>query len=92
MDNTPETKKPDYLPIIHLNGTGRDDLFNGYSKADDAASELQQALIKDVTFHQRDYYVVPGQWERAVKERDEVMSKLADIRDYISKHMRATVG
>jgi hypothetical protein len=90
MNDTSE-KPACYLPIVHLNGTDRKDLFDGYDKADDVASKLQRSLIRDITFHQRDYYVIPGQWERAVKERDEVLNKLADIRDYINQHMKATV-
>ena len=66
-------------PMVHLNGTGREMLVNGYEKAYDAIREAQKALRK-IEFNARDYYVQGADaWPEAVKEMDERFLALGRI-------------
>jgi hypothetical protein len=90
MNDTAKEKMPDYLPFLHMNGTGTRDLHEGYSKADDVMDELMRAMSKDVIFHQRDYYPIDGLWEKARSKREEMVARLQEVREYIKEHMDVT--
>ena len=72
------------LPTIHLNGTGRKSLQEGY---DAAAHALDDFIDRwgDIEFNARDYYVSrdPAAWEKARDERDAMGAKIRDIKQYL---------
>lgn len=58
------------IPMLHLNGTGKEMLTKGYEDAWHALREAQKALRK-IEFNARDYYVQgPDAWTEAVREMD----------------------
>jgi hypothetical protein len=42
-------------PLVHMNGSGKDNLLDGYRKAWEALSKAKEAL-QATTPHERDYY------------------------------------
>ena len=70
-------------PTIHLNGTGKKMLLEGYENAYHAILEAENALGK-VEFNARDYYPQgDGAWSEAIKEMDERFTSLAKIKKEI---------
>lgn len=65
------------VPIAHLNGSGRSGLTRQYTDALMALTEAYETL-QAASPHGRDYYVVPGSFEKA---RDEHQTRLDRIRD-----------
>lgn len=81
---------PSYpLPLLHLNGSGFDRLYNGYRSALDSAKEALNRLIMDVEFHGRDYYPLRDEnsFERAREERNKHMRSLRDYISYLEEHL-----
>lgn len=75
------------LPTIHLNGTSKKDLIEGYENAflkiNDAVEEVNK-----IQFHSRDYYPQGNDaWNKAVEERINMKKKLKEVEDYILKHL-----
>jgi hypothetical protein len=70
------------LPVIHLNGTGADTLYNEYRDARRALSEAADKLL-EATCHPRDFYPVEGSWEKAKEERTAMIRKLDDVYMYL---------
>ena len=70
------------LPTVHMGGTSRKDLQEGYSNA---ALELENFIEAwgRIEFNARDYYVVDGAWTKARDERDAMNAKLRDVRNYL---------
>jgi hypothetical protein len=56
------------LPTIHNNGTSADDLLEG-NLAARTAIESALDVIRRMEFNARDYYPVPGSFEKARDER-----------------------
>jgi hypothetical protein len=77
------------LPIIHLNGTSRSALYEGYEKA---YGDLYNAVesLKAVEFNSRDYYPKEGSWETALHEREAVFNKLSECLSYLYAHVDHT--
>lgn len=73
------------LPTIHLNGTSAQMLTEGYSEARIAVQAALDKLQK-VEFNARDYYP-QGQlaWLDAVRQRQDLMNKLATVQHEIYK-------
>ncbi len=69
------------LPIIHLNGTSAEDLLKGNLAASDACSDAINA-IGLAEFNGRDYYPVPGAWDKAVAERTAHVQAIRAAKDY----------
>lgn len=69
------------LPTVHLNGTGRKMLMDGYLAAHDAVQNAIEKLAK-VEFHARDYYVHPDPeaYNKARAQRDAQFAKLEAVR------------
>jgi len=69
------------MPTVHLNGTSRRMLTDGYLAAHDAVQNAIERLAK-VEFHPRDYYVHkdPDAYSKARAERDEQFAKLEAVR------------
>jgi hypothetical protein len=71
------------LPTIHLNGTGATSLSNEYKKAYQALEAAYEALL-NTTCHPRDFYPQGDKaWTQARAERDEVLSKMNHIHNYL---------
>ena len=63
MSNTQE--QVDYpLPVIHMNGTGAEDLMAGYENIYDCLNKLQSAMEKCIV-HARDYYPQDNDFSKA---------------------------
>lgn len=80
-------KKPDYpLPTVHMNGTSRKDLFDGYYKAYDALRDFIDAWGA-IEFNARDYYVDgPTAFPDAQDKRRELSAKIKELQDYLHEH------
>lgn len=79
-----EESKNFTLPVIHLNGTGADTLYNEYRDARRALSEAADKIL-DATCHPRDFYLVEGSWEKAKEERTAMIRKLDDVYMYLEE-------
>lgn len=84
------------LPIIHINGTSPARLLEDYCAARMAVGNALGYLTYSVEFHQRDYYLAEGSWDRAVEQHQERLNKLkqindelTDIIDHVSNFTRA---
>lgn len=74
-------------PTVHLNGTGYQDLWNGYETAYEAVRAAQEALGK-IEFNSRDYYVQDaGAWSKAQDHRIEQRQALAQVEEYLLQHL-----
>ena len=76
------------LPVIHMNGTGAQDLFDGYSLAADAV-QLALERVGAIEFNSRDYYCHPedGAWTKAVAQRMDLVKKLAEVHAELMAHV-----
>lgn len=75
------------LPTVHLNGTSRKMLAEGYQAA---YTKLQETLraFQSIEFNARDYYVQDDDAYRiAVHQRGVAFQKLCDARDYLEAHL-----
>jgi hypothetical protein len=73
------------VPRVHLNGTGYSTLLKEYL---DAAIAVRKAMtsLREVTLHQRDYYVQPsGAWRAAVAEGESRYRRLESVRDELDQ-------
>ena len=79
------------LPVIHMNGTGEEDLMAGYENIYDCIIKLQAAMEKCIV-HGRDYYPLDGDhdgvsYEAAWNERYKHNKAVNDFNHYILHHM-----
>lgn len=75
------------LPLIHLNGSGRNMLLRHYDRALSKLRAFKEAWI-GIEFHKRDYYPLgDAAWERAVAERREMHVRIADLERYLEDHL-----
>ena len=72
------------LPTLHLGGTPRSRLLEGYCRAHEAVYAAIQAL-DDVEFNHRDYPDT-DQWDAAVRERVEAREHLRQVLVYTMEH------
>ena len=73
-------KTPPAAPVVHMNGTGFDDLYLQYDRANDALRDALDAL-KRAGPNGRDYYVQSaGEMERAQDEHFDRMRRLEAVR------------
>lgn len=78
---------PTVFPSIHLNGTGRKTLSEGYFAAWNSLNEAIDAFNR-IEFNCRDYYVQPeGAWAIARTERDCAARKLHEVHKYLEAHL-----
>ena len=74
------------LPLIHLNGTGKQTLAEGY---DNAARKLREFINawEGVEFNARDYYPQgPEAWTEAIAQREAMNAKICEVLEYITDH------
>jgi len=75
------------LPSIHLNGTSRVTLLDGYLHAYQLLCQASDAL-NSVEFNARDYYVQgPDAWSRATTERDAMRHHIRRLKEYLEAHL-----
>ena len=75
------------LPVVHLNGTGRDTLLREYSEARKAFGNFTRAL-GDTTCNGRDYYPLSSDaYSDARRTRDAVHCLLDEIGTYLDDHL-----
>lgn len=68
-------------PTIHLNGTGKKMLFEGYLNAAQACSKAIDA-IQALEFNARDYYPQGGHaWREACSEMEQRLVKLKSVQE-----------
>ena len=73
------------IPTLHLNGTSKTDLRDGYAAAYDAINNAIDALAK-AELNGRDFYPQgPDAYYQARKERDEAFDKLYAARLYVEE-------
>jgi len=76
-------------PIIHLNGTGRENLTKEYRELLDAIKEVERCL-NGATLHRRDFYVSeddPKRWYTATEWRREMWKHTTALREYAEAHL-----
>jgi len=74
------------LPLIHLNGTSKETLAEGY---DNAACKLREFIDawEGVEFNARDYYPQgPEAWNEALAKREEMNAKIVEVLEYLTDH------
>lgn len=72
------------FPVVHLNGTSRNTLLEGYSAASDAIYDAMQKVRK-IEFNGRDYYPKgPSSFERARDQFHAALKKLEEAREYFT--------
>lgn len=75
------------MPTVHMNGTSRQTLLDGYLAASDAVERLREAMA-GIEFNARDYYVEgPEAWDRALTSRSDAVWMMNSLRDYIDAHL-----
>lgn len=76
-----------YLPTIHLNGTSREMLLEGYDAAYRKLLKFRSAF-REIEFNARDYYVgEPDAWNNARKEREKMLNNIHQLVDYLEEHL-----
>ena len=72
------------LPVVHINGTSREELIRLRC---DAADKVRQALeaLADMAPNGRDYYLVDGSLRQAQDQHDRRASALRGVLDEIEK-------
>jgi hypothetical protein len=81
MDHTPDPAATRLtLPTVHLNGTSRQDLVDGYRHAYVAVGDAIRALARGAAPNARDYYVQgPDAYARAAREAASRVARLAAV-------------
>lgn len=75
------------LPLIHLNGSSRESLQEGYSAALHQARQLHRALRQHLV-HPRDYYPLgPGAATQASEALDEHVLALLRLERHLEEHL-----
>lgn len=75
------------FPTVHLNGTSKKDLCEGYENALHKVREAIAELSK-IEFNSRDYYPQGNDaWGKAVEQRMGVNQKLNQVEDYLFQHV-----
>ena len=72
------------LPTVHLNGTSRDTLLEGYIAALDALRLAREAL-QAAAPNARDYYMQPNSFALAVEEHAIRWTRLARLRETLDE-------
>mgnify|MGYP003133689559 CR=1 FL=1 len=78
---TTSTRTKFTLPIINLNGTSAQSLFDEYIDAQDAIRKALR-ILQTCTCHGRDFQCNPDDYNQALFERADILAKLDDGLDY----------
>jgi len=75
------------LPTIHLNGTSREMLLEGYDAAYRKLIKFKHAF-RAIEFNARDYYVAEtNAWSNACEEREKMVNNISELLDYFEAHL-----
>jgi hypothetical protein len=74
------------VPIIHLNGTSPDRLCEALSDVYYSASQLMEVL-KQAAPNGRDYYPMPGLFDKACEQHRARMQSVTDLQTSIEKEI-----
>ena len=75
------------LPTVHLNGTSRSMLAEGYQNAYRKVADAIESFY-GIEFNARDYYVKgPGALETAYRQRVEAFNHLREVHAYLEAHL-----
>jgi hypothetical protein len=66
------------FPTVHLNGTSRETLLEGYIDCCNAVRHAVEVVQRNRP-NDRDYYVKPGTFDAAATEHDARLKKLEDV-------------
>jgi hypothetical protein len=78
---------PTVFPTVHLNGTGRKTLSEGYQSAYSKLIEFRNAF-RSIEFNARDYYVQSNTaFAEAQTERDIMEHKIGALMQYLEAHL-----
>lgn len=71
------------LPVVHLNGTGRETLTREYTAALEAV-RAAFAAVADVTVNGRDYYPAgPGAFDAALEQHQAQLRRLGEVQEHL---------
>jgi len=74
------------LPIININGTSAESLFDEYIEASRLLRKADIFLRESTTCHGRDFQFNPaGDYDKAKQERYDMFQKLNDVLNYCEK-------
>lgn len=77
------------LPLIHLNGSGKDMLLREYEAAAESLRDFMDVFLR-TTLHPRDYYPLGDDaWEKALASRMEINAKLMEVENYLRRHIQS---
>lgn len=82
------------MPFIHMNGTSAETLLNDNCNARAAIMEALDTIAR-MEFNGRDYYPVPGSFEKARKERSKHVMAVMNAAAYfeaIAEHCSDAVA
>ena len=84
----PSPSSPGFvLPTVHLNGTSRERLLDGYLHAYQLLCAAADAF-NIIEFNARDYYPQgPDAWPRASTERDAMRHHIRRLKEYLEAHL-----
>lgn len=75
------------LPSVHLNGTSREMLLDGYTDAYRKLIEFREAF-NSIEHNARDYYVQgPDAYYKARDQRDAERQRIAELMRYLEAHL-----
>ena len=84
--------RPYVFPLVHLNGTGKENLQAYYKKAHKALSEAASAFL-DIDFHARDYYPLGDDaWMEASRQHREMCAHFNALQHYLEAHRASLHG
>ncbi len=69
-------------PIVHLNGTGREELLRQRLELYHALQEVETKLGQ-ASPNARDFYVEPGRWEKALAQHERRLGVLGGLLDEV---------
>jgi hypothetical protein len=74
------------LPTVHLNGTSRTMLAEGYGNA---YRKLQEAILAfgAIKHNARDYVQGPGAWPQAAEQHVQMREHLNAVQKYLVAHL-----
>lgn len=83
-----ETKEVTHLPTLHMNGSGWNNLYDNYSKMTRALEKALDAMA-EASPHERDYYVIPGSFEKARDLHYLRMRNVEEVMNSITRDLQA---
>jgi len=74
------------LPVVHLNGTSREELMDQREKAWEAIGDAFEA-VKQMAPNGRDYYPIDGLLEKAIEQHKRRLRTLQELQDELQEEI-----